>query len=350
MKRTDFLNRLEIEVPRNFNLYNYSLIPDEFKSSKKISIICELHGIFEQLPHSHLAGDGCPKCKGLNRRLGTDKFIERGRAVHGLRFNYDDTQYTTNSGKVKINCTEHGVFEQRAADHLLGSLCPQCAIEERSKKRALTKEEFIERAIARHGSRYGYDDVVYVNSETPVKIKCPTHGDFEQRADAHIQGSGCYRCRQSRGENRIELFLKSKGITYLREHRVDGYRYFYDFYLPDQNILIEFHGIQHYNSIDFFGGDEAYEDTQRRDLEKKSIAESNDIPLVVISYLQLSEVEDTLISALRRVKLFWIRKDGVWNTFRNATEVKKFLGIKKSLFNSTAVDYLNTHFPQLEIL
>lgn len=28
----------------------------------KISISCDIHGIFNQTPHSHLAGQGCPKC------------------------------------------------------------------------------------------------------------------------------------------------------------------------------------------------------------------------------------------------------------------------------------------------
>ena len=350
MKRYDFLKRLEIEVPRNFNLYNYDLIPNVFKSTEKVPINCELHGVFEQLPHSHLAGNGCPNCKGLKRALTTETFIERAQSLHGFRFDYSKVEYTTNSEKVKITCSKHGVFEQRAADHLLGSICPKCAVDERSSKRALTKEEFIERAELRHGDRYGYNEVDYINSETPVKILCQKHGIFEQRADAHIQGSGCYRCRQSKGENQIETFLKTKGINFLREYRLNEHRYFYDFFLPDQNILIEFHGVQHYFPIDFFGGAAAFEETMRRDELKKALAEKNNIPLITISYLKMNDLEGTLLSALKSVKPFWISKSGVWNSFKNATEVRKFLNIEKTLFNSNIVNYLNFHFPELEIL
>jgi very-short-patch-repair endonuclease len=42
--------------------YDYSLI-DYKKSEEKIKIICHKHGIFEQTPHDHLCGRGCPHCK-----------------------------------------------------------------------------------------------------------------------------------------------------------------------------------------------------------------------------------------------------------------------------------------------
>ena len=350
MNRVDFLKRLEIEVPRNFNLYNYSLIPETFKSTSKVSIICDDHGIFEQYPHSHIAGNGCSKCKGKKLSLTNEMFIEKATRVHGDRFGYGDVIYTTNSKKVKIKCPIHGVFEQRPSDHLNGSICPTCAVIERAGKRALTNEEFVERSIRRHGTRYGYEEVEYVNGETPVKIRCVKHGVFEQRADAHIQGSGCYRCRQSKGENLIEVFLSEKGIPFVREYRLNDHRYFYDFYLPDQNILIEFHGIQHYAPIDFFGGETAYVDTVRRDDIKRSLANKNGIPLIVVSYLQMNDLSNTLLATLKKVKPFWIRDQNVWNTFKNAAEVRKFFDIKKTLFNSTAVDYLNIHYPHLEIL
>ena len=60
--------------------------------------------------------------------------------------------------------------------------------------RKLTKEEFIKRAIDKHGSFYNYDKVVYINSSKKVTITCPLHGDFEQFANDHKQGHGCKKC------------------------------------------------------------------------------------------------------------------------------------------------------------
>ena len=60
--------------------------------------------------------------------------------------------------------------------------------------RRLTQEEFIRRAREKHGDKYDYSKVHYVNSQTPVTIACPVHGDFEQTAGCHIQGRGCPDC------------------------------------------------------------------------------------------------------------------------------------------------------------
>lgn len=44
------------------NKYDYSLV-DYKKGTIKVKIICPNHGIFEQIPDSHLRGRGCPVCK-----------------------------------------------------------------------------------------------------------------------------------------------------------------------------------------------------------------------------------------------------------------------------------------------
>ena len=41
--------------------YGYELA-EYVNSYTKITIICPIHGDFEQTPSSHLNGNGCPKC------------------------------------------------------------------------------------------------------------------------------------------------------------------------------------------------------------------------------------------------------------------------------------------------
>lgn len=53
---------------------------------------------------------------------------------------------------------------------------------------------FIEKARAKHGDRYDYTNVEYVNAKTKVSIACANHGDFEQTPDAHLKGQGCPKC------------------------------------------------------------------------------------------------------------------------------------------------------------
>lgn len=57
-----------------------------------------------------------------------------------------------------------------------------------------TRNEFITKAKKIHGEKYGYDDVVYVNKDTKVKILCKIHGIFYQSPHSHLNGSGCPIC------------------------------------------------------------------------------------------------------------------------------------------------------------
>ena len=59
----------------------------------------------------------------------------------------------------------------------------------------LTTEEFIAKAIAIHGNKYDYSNVIYINSKTKVKIKCTIcDNEFCQRPNDHISGKGCRMC------------------------------------------------------------------------------------------------------------------------------------------------------------
>ena len=84
--------------------------------------------------------------------------------------------------------------------------------------RKLTREEFIEKARAVHGDRYGYDQVEYQGNIIPVRIVCPIHGVFEQTPGAHVtQKQNCPVCsdRKPLGlEGFIERARKVHGDKY----------------------------------------------------------------------------------------------------------------------------------------
>jgi len=67
----------------------------------------------------------------------------------------------------------------------------------------LTLQEFLDRAIAKHGSSYDYSEVEYINSNTKVKIRCDKHGVFELEPKCHMRGTGCAKCYYE--SNRITL-------------------------------------------------------------------------------------------------------------------------------------------------
>lgn len=59
--------------------------------------------------------------------------------------------------------------------------------------RKVTKEEFLKRSKSKHGDKYEYSMVDYVDSKTKIKIICRIHGVFEQTPQTHYQ-SGCKSC------------------------------------------------------------------------------------------------------------------------------------------------------------
>jgi len=129
------------------------------------------------------------------KRLTTEQFIKKARAVHGDKYDYSLVDYKNAKIKVKIICHEHGVFEQRPGSHLSGNGCPKCSVINSKEKQRYTVDQFIEKAKTVHGDRYNYKFVDYKNNHIKVMIVCPVHGIFEQIPNGHLQGQGCSKCK-----------------------------------------------------------------------------------------------------------------------------------------------------------
>jgi hypothetical protein len=172
----------------------------KYKDAKtKITIICPHHGDFEQTPDGHLHSGGCKECskkiQGLSRRLTHDEFLKKASDVHGDTYNYSETKYEKTDSPIKIGCLVHGIFEQTPNGHLSGKGCKTCGVQKVSDAQRKTPEEFLKEAISKHGDRFDYSDVVYINTRTHITIKCPDHGVFTQSPIDHLYSMfGCKQC------------------------------------------------------------------------------------------------------------------------------------------------------------
>jgi len=137
----------------------------------------------------------------MPKKLTTEEFVIKAKLKQGDAYSYEKTEYTHSYNKVIITCATHGDFEQQPKHHLSGSGCPRCAASYKATKTVKTIDNFIKDAEYKHGELYSYINVVYKSRHDKVIITCGTHGDFEQRPDAHLSGSGCPRCAI---ERRIE--------------------------------------------------------------------------------------------------------------------------------------------------
>ena len=71
--------------------------------------------------------------------------------------------------------------------------------------------------------------------------------------------------------------FKFKDCLHIKELR-------FDFYIPKDNICIEYQGKQHYEPIDHFGGLDKFNELIKRDKIKKEYCENNNILLIIIKY------------------------------------------------------------------
>jgi Protein of unknown function (DUF723) len=193
--------------------YDYSLV-QYVNNSTKVKILCPLHGIFEQIPNSHLLGKGCAKCSN-NVKLTSDEFIEKSITIHGNFYDYSFVRYVNSNTKIVILCPLHGLFEQLPTHHLSGHKCRSCS-DDLKKQNLLT---FIEKSNIVHKNKYDYSNAIYINSYTPISIKCPVHGEFEQTPYAHLNAQqGCPKCAPNSNKG-IERFIEEANI--IHDHKYD---------------------------------------------------------------------------------------------------------------------------------
>ena len=171
--------------------YDYSKV-DYRGNKEKVCIICPEHGEFWMSPNNHLRGHRCPGCFGTPKQT-QEQFKTRSQTLFGAKYDYSKVQYDGLNRKVCIICPEHGEFWITAYSHLHGHGCPYC-----SGMAKVTLSLFIERCTKRHRGKYDYSCVKYKNLLDFVKIICPEHGEFWQRAKVHYRGYGCPICGGSK--------------------------------------------------------------------------------------------------------------------------------------------------------
>ena len=143
------------------------------RSNSKIKILCKEHGVFEQVPGSHLTGAGCRTC-GIIRTASakyktTEQFIDEAKVKHGDTYDYSKVVYIKSKKKVTIICKEHGEFEQSPTLHLTGG-CEQCGIIRAANAKYKTTEQYIEQAKKVHGDKYDYTKSVYIGYHSKLKL------------------------------------------------------------------------------------------------------------------------------------------------------------------------------------
>jgi hypothetical protein len=203
ISKEEFIKRAKEVHGDKFNYDNINFV----NMSTHIEIICNKHGIIRTTPSIHLKHD-CERCSRERLSITGDEFINRAIEVHGDKYDYSETVHGTKKDKIKIICKEHGPFYILKSSFLNEKIgCKKCNTHYNNTER------FIEKAKKIHSDKYDYSQVEYVDNKQKIKIKCNTHGIFEQIPNTHLLGGGCKMCANEGNRLTNEEFIqKSKEI------------------------------------------------------------------------------------------------------------------------------------------
>ena len=108
----------------------------------------------------------------------------------------------------------------------------------------------------------------------------------------HTQSCGCLA---SQGEFKISTLLNDNNIMFEQQKSFNNCKYDeldyrlprFDFFVSNK-YLIEFDGIQHFEPVEYFGGEEQFAIQQEHDIYKNQWCKENNIPLIRIPYTKLN--------------------------------------------------------------
>ena len=199
-KQKDFIQKVQARFGNKFDFRDVHYI----NSSTPVILHCKDHNDykFSIRPDDLLKSKyGCPLCTqehcAQNRiEEKASDFLNTVQKRFEGKLDFSKSVYTGASNYINFICYQHG-DQQALAHNLLWTKygCPECAKEAVSSSIKLTKEEFIEKAVAVHGNKYDYSKVVYINSTTPVEIYCKECQEyFWQIPSNHIYNKGHIKC------------------------------------------------------------------------------------------------------------------------------------------------------------
>lgn len=255
-------------------------------------------------------------------RLTLDEFLRRANIAHDNKYDYTLTHLTTQHVPVDVICPIHGIFQIAPTNHIRNydnsnpnpqfrpGGCGKCGKEftkARNRSGLDTKEEFVAKANEVHNNQFTYPGN-YLGQNFKIDIECSIHGIFAQTGANHLRGTGCPKCKNSRGATMVAKCLTRKNVEYVQEHsfsdcRGDSNPLKFDFWLPVHNTLIEYDGEHHFNPVRFRGVavervEERYQQGLRYDSIKTEYAKAHGIRLIRIPYYEKHKIKEILNEVL----------------------------------------------------
>lgn len=279
------------KTDKEFKQEVYNLVGDEYTfldkyvdAKTKIKVKHNKCGnIYNVKPNNFINGSRCHYCYGTSKK--TDKqFKHEVYTLVGDEYTILEP-YVDAKTKIKVKHNKCGSAYKVSPNTFLstGRRCPYCF--ETKKKTDIVFEQEVYSLV---GNEYTFLEP-YVDAKTKIKVKHNKCGNvYEAQPTNFIQGYRCPYCNSPKGETIITKLLDTFNIDYEYQKTFDDLKdksyLSYDFYISDQNILIEYQGIQHYQPVDIFGGEDRFINQQKHDQMKLDYAKEHGYNLIAVPY------------------------------------------------------------------
>ena len=276
---------------------NIEVIGEYINNKTKILHRCKIDGYeWNACPSNMLSGKGCPICSRRKKKTHEEYVNE----VMELNDNIDVIgNYINCNTKILHKCKIDGHEWYATPNSILsGKGCSKCS--GNTKK---NHKEYVDDVCSINKNIEVIDN--YINAQTQILHRCKICGcEWYVKPNAILNGTGCPKCKESRGEKTIEDWLNIKNILYVSQKRFFDCKDIkplpFDFYLPNYNICIEYQGQQHYEPVEYFGGESKFKDQIKKDNIKKEYCKKNNIHLFEIPYY--SDLDEELVKLYELIK------------------------------------------------
>lgn len=259
----------------------------------KILHRCTKHNITWNIsPSNALKGQGCQECKYEKMSIYQLKSNEQYLSEVELLNPHVIVLETYAGASIPIlhKCKYCGKeWNVRPSDVLNGKGCRECSCKRFGQKMRKSHQQYVEDLSKVNMDIEPVED--YINTDTAILHRCNICDYIWAIKPNHtLSGHGCPVCNQSRGEREISKWLDEFFIKHIPQYKFDDCRdqlpLPFDFYLPQYNTCIEYDGLQHFEPIDWFGGEKSLKITQYHDNIKTNYCKENKITLIRIAYNQ----------------------------------------------------------------
>jgi len=251
----------------------------------------------------------CPEC--YNKTISKRKRLNGGLEIANEWANrYGGkclaTEYTNMHTKLLWECSDGHEFEKALSHiHYRDQWCPYCC-----PRPPLTIDDCFAEGINNGGRCVS---TIYVNCEEPLVWECSESHQWRANLKSiRVNKSWCPVCnnfRKKQGEltKILEDILTQdsmcnfKGFEWLKNPETNR-KLEIDIWFPEIKLAVEYDGRQHFEPVDYFGGEDEFRKTLNRDKVKNALIQKNNEICYFIRFSYKEELStDVVMNKLKSV-------------------------------------------------